>query len=806
MSKPIPNNTIPTGSSPIYTEEGTCRTENSEPSDTTAIFSHPSLEMKNAQGVKSDLITLAQKMGWRLIRVIGKSPIDKGWPTSAGLTADEARWHPGNLGIICGEPSGRLLVVDLDGEHPDNLPMTPTVLTGSGGQHLYYRVPDNVVLISGNTVKKVAPDVDTRWTAGLVVAPGSIHPETGGMYNWIPGLSPEDVQIADVPDWLIEKLLKLEAEKAASQKKPLKENLPTTSRKALPLPSRTAGPLLSSPQYRTNMLKAAAEEMRNAPVGKRNDILNAKAYALAGFLELSEDEITDTLLEAARDAGLNDFEACGTIKSGFDAGRKAPHTTALETHQGQLETTERALFDTVEEFQACCCTDVANGERFERRYAGHAIHSDSLGWLVWDGRRFARDSKAAREFAKVISDDIRAEITVMANAIDMRDPKSAVMFQQYVDALNKWSKLSASTRGLDNILTEAKTTPGINGNALEFDVDPWLLNCLNGTIDLRTGELMSHNPDHLITKLTPIEYDPDALCPRWDQFLLEVFEGDEDVIEYVKRALAYSMTGDTSWQAWFLLHGRGENGKSRFVDVLRHVIGTDYCHEIDPEELCQQQWSKHTTERAALMGVRYLTSEETDEGRQLAEAFVKALTGGGKLRARFMRQDSFEFEPICKLWLSTNNKPIVKDSSHGFWRRVRLIPFNACFANSPTRDPNLSQKLAAEAPGILAQLVRYSLVAYRDGEGSIPNRIQAAGDGYREDSDLLGQFLEDHTTADTSQAILLKRELYETYKHATGGKCETSHRFNSRVKGRGIADTHTRDGAAWVGLSLIPRI
>jgi len=305
------------------------------------------------------------------------------------------------------------------------------------------------------------------------------------------------------------------------------------------------------------MLKAAAEEMRNAPVGKRNDILNAKAYALAGFLELSEDEITDTLLEAARDAGLNDFEACGTIKSGFDAGRKAPHTTALETHQGQLETTERALFDTVEEFQACCCTDVANGERFERRYAGHAIHSDSLGWLVWDGRRFARDSKAAREFAKVISDDIRAEITVMANAIDMRDPKSAVMFQQYVDALNKWSKLSASTRGLDNILTEANTTPGINGNALEFDVDPWLLNCLNGTIDLRTGELMSHNPDHLITKLTPIEYDPDALCPRWDQFLLEVFEGDEDVIEYVKRALAYSMTGDTSWQAWFLLHGRG---------------------------------------------------------------------------------------------------------------------------------------------------------------------------------------------------------------------------------------------------------
>jgi P4 family phage/plasmid primase-like protien len=763
----------------------------------------PAIPVNSAElSPRESLIQLAQKMGWRLIRVIGKSPIDKGWPTSSGLTEAEAMRHPGNLGIVCGEPSGRLFIVDIDGERPANLPETPTVITGSGGQHLYYHLPEGIELTKANKVSHVATKVDIRWTGGQVVAPGSIHPETGGLYDWMPGMSPDDVPMVDVPQWVLDGLnTPKEDPKPARKKKPTKKPAPK-----LPNRARTGSPLLSSPQYRSSMLKAAAEEMRNAPVGKRNDILNAKAYALAGFLELSEDEITDTLLEAARDAGLNDFEACGTIKSGFDAGRKAPHTTALETHQGQLETTERALFDTVEEFQACCCTDVANGERFQSRYAGHAIHSDSLGWLVWDGRRFARDSKAAREFAKVISDDIRAEITVMANTFDMRDPKSAVMFQQYVDALNKWSKLSASTRGLDNILTEAKTTPGINGNALEFDVDPWLLNCLNGTIDLRTGELMSHNPDHLITKLTPIEYDPEALCPRWDQFLLEVFEGDEDVIEYVKRALAYSMTGDTSWQAWFLLHGRGENGKSRFVDVLRHVIGADYCHEIDPEELCQQQWSKHTTERAALMGVRYLTSEETDEGRQLAEAFVKALTGGGKLRARFMRQDSFEFEPICKLWLSTNNKPIVKDSSHGFWRRVRLIPFNACFANSPTRDPNLSQKLAAEAPGILAQLVRYSLVAYRDGEGAIPTCIQAARDAYREDSDLLGQFLEDHTTADASHAILLKRELYETYKHATGGKCETSHRFNSRVKGRGIADTHTRDGAAWVGLSLIPRI
>ena len=112
----------------------------------------PAIPVNSAElSPRESLIQLAQKMGWRLIRVIGKSPIDKGWPTSAGLTADEARWHPGNLGIICGEPSGRLLVVDLDGEHPDNLPMTPTVLTGKGGQHLYYHLPDDIVLIRINS-------------------------------------------------------------------------------------------------------------------------------------------------------------------------------------------------------------------------------------------------------------------------------------------------------------------------------------------------------------------------------------------------------------------------------------------------------------------------------------------------------------------------------------------------------------------------------------------------------------------------------------------------------------------------------
>ncbi len=155
---------------------------------------------------KESLIQLAQKMGWRLIRLSGKIPIDKGWPASTGLTVDEAIQHPEKLGIICGEPSGRLFIVDIDGEKPEGLSVTPTVRTGSGGQHLYYHLPEGIELTKASKVNHVAPGVDIRWTGGQIVAPGSIHPDTGGLYNWVPGLSPDDVPMADVPQWVLDVL------------------------------------------------------------------------------------------------------------------------------------------------------------------------------------------------------------------------------------------------------------------------------------------------------------------------------------------------------------------------------------------------------------------------------------------------------------------------------------------------------------------------------------------------------------------------------------------------------------------------
>jgi len=699
-----------------------------------------------------------------------------GWQNSPGLSRQEALNHPGNLGIVCGENSNRLFVVDIDGDVPKDLPDTPTVITGSGALHMYYRLPENITLLKANKVDHVAKKVDTRWTGGQVVTPGSTHPETGGRYHWMPGKSPDDLPLAEVPEWIV----------IALQLPPMPKE-----------ESKADESRLMSVEGRAKLIQSSSDDVRNAKSGTRNHTLNTKAYTLAGIPEIPDEVICQVLVPAAIEAGLPESEVRATIASGIDGGRKAPlpATSYVPTQDATIS------MDSVEAFQLKRCTDLSNGIRFERKNTGTIMHSDSMGWLCWDEKCFAVDPKGAREAAKQISEDITDEIKPLAEKMDLRDRAVADRFQKCVELLNKWAKTSASTKGIDNILKEAKTTPGINANAREFDADPWLLNCQNGTIDLRTGELLSHTPEHGITKLAPIEYISDATCPRWDQFLLEIFEGDREIVEYVRRALGYSLSGDTSWQAWFLLHGSGENGKSRFVEVLRTVLGQDYCHEIDPEDLCQQKWSKHTTERAALRGARYLTSEETDEGRQLAESFIKALTGQGKIRARFMRQDSFEFEPVCKLWLSTNNKPVVKDSSHGFWRRVRLIPFNACFANSPNKDPNLSDKLKTEAPGILTQLVKYAQVAYKDGEGDIPAAIQAAGEKYRGDSDILGMFLEEHTEQDPYGSIL-KRDLYQRYSDENAGKCDKPRKFNDRLKARGIPSGHTRAGATWEGLAL----
>ena len=238
--------------------------------------------------------------------------------------------------------------------------------------------------------------------------------------------------------------------------------------------------------------------------------------------------------------------------------------------------------------------------------------------------------------------------------------------------------------------------PGISVPHDTFDRDPLLLNCLNGTIDLQTGELRPHNRADYITKICPVEYDPQAKCPRWELFVLEVMNSDAEMVAFIQRGVGYAVTGLTKEQIWFFLYGRGANGKGTFLDAIANVLG-DHVVTAPPETFLESQ-AHIRNDLARLKGARLVIAQEPDGRGRFDPAVLKMFTGEDTITARFLHREFFEFQPEGKLFFCANNKPVVRDTSHGFWRRVRLVPFNAIF-DGESRDPNLRETLKSEAPG-----------------------------------------------------------------------------------------------------------
>lgn len=449
-------------------------------------------------------------------------------------------------------------------------------------------------------------------------------------------------------------------------------------------------------------------------------------------------------------------------------------------------------------FAAARCTDTANAARFVEHF-GHLVrHSNTLGWLVWDGARWLRGEKAAREHAKCIEGLIRAEVRLLEEAMDLTDRETLDRFTHYVKALRRHAKHSAAQKQIQALMHLAESDPRINADAEAFDEQSWLLNCANGTINLRDGRLSDPKPDDRITQQCPTAYDSEATCPRWRQFLEEVFEGDRELIDYLQWAAGYSLTGETRHHVFFILHGFGRNGKSTFLNTLLHVLGRDYAQQLNAEELMVQRNARHSTELAALRGSRLVATIESTEGRQLNEALVKSITGGDRIRARFMRQDAFEFQPALKLWMATNYRPNIRDASVGMWERIRLIPFERQFS-AEEKDPGLPEALRAEAEGILVWAVEGARQAHT--EPPVPARVKAAVEEYQSDSDIVGEFLEE-CCSHWDYARVPKGELFKAYHRWTEGRCEGRKTFNQRMAQRGYSELKAGGIFYWRGLNL----
>ena len=239
---------------------------------------------------------------------------------------------------------------------------------------------------------------------------------------------------------------------------------------------------------------------------------------------------------------------------------------------------------------------------------------------------------------------------------------------------------------INAMIALAEAEPGIAIDASELDSSPMLLNCQNGTIDLTTGDLRPHRREDLCTKIVPIAYDAAAVAPTFVGFLRRVLGENDGLATFVQRMCGYSLTADVGEQCLFFLHGLGANGKSTLLTVLLAMMG-DYARQAAPDFLLAKRGESHPCDVADLCGTRLVVCTEVEKGRAFAEVTIKQLTGGDRIKARFMRENFFEFEPTFKVVLAANHKPTVRGTDHAIWRRLRLVPFVVHYSPTARRTP-----------------------------------------------------------------------------------------------------------------------
>jgi putative DNA primase/helicase len=318
---------------------------------------------------------------------------------------------------------------------------------------------------------------------------------------------------------------------------------------------------------------------------------------------------------------------------------------------------------------------------------------------------------------------------------------------------------------INSMLSFARAQKPISVTKDELDPDDWKAVAANGLTDLRTGTLLPHDLRLLHTRrigptLASLVYNPDAKCPGWLQFLATVLQGDGEVITFLQRAGGYALSGDISQQVWFLLFGDGNNGKSVIRRTFEAILGT-YADSLPSKSLQANKQDQIPADLAKLVGVRGVFVSETKRGARLDENAIKQWTGGEPIDARFMRENWFHYYPKFKLFLSTNNKPIIRDESDATWRRIRPIPFRYRVPDDQVNQYFYEQVIEPELPGILAWLVAGCLDWQRHGLG-LPQAVDAERAEYRKESNVVQTFLEDHVTPQRG-VFLASGDVYEAY-------------------------------------------
>jgi putative DNA primase/helicase len=340
-------------------------------------------------------------------------------------------------------------------------------------------------------------------------------------------------------------------------------------------------------------------------------------------------------------------------------------------------------------------------------------------------------------------------------------------------------------------------------SAVSMDADSWLLNCTNGTLNLKTVILQPARPQDLITKMASVDYDVEASCALWERTLLSVCCDDLELVRYMQRVFGYALTGQTTEQVMFIFNGSGSNGKDTILNRIKKIMGS-YAGLAAPSLLMVSRGSRHPTETADLFSIRLAIASESNENGRLNETLIKQLTGSEKLKARKMRQDFFEFPALFKLVLMTNHRPVIEGSDYAIWRRIHLVPFNAVYKKGVNRDDTLPARLDQELPGILRWCVQGCLEWQRIGLQP-PEVVQQATQQYKADQDVLAQFFDEKCVI-KPQAQVTAKTFYSTYEQwcsENGERSKSQTWLWPKLQERGIEKDKTRMGMNYRGIGLL---
>jgi putative DNA primase/helicase len=409
-------------------------------------------------------------------------------------------------------------------------------------------------------------------------------------------------------------------------------------------------------------------------------------------------------------------------------------------------------------------------------------------WLAWDGTRWAHDSdgQASRwmkSIARRITADAMAEPDTDKRAALVRDARRA-----------------ESAHAIAGALTLAGTEAELAVSPDRLDADPFLLNCANGTLDLRTMELGPHEPADLLTKIARAAWHPDAASAEWDKFLERV-QPDEGMRGYLARINGLSLEGQVSEHLLAIHYGSGANGKSTFFEALMHAAG-DYAGPADPHLLTARSYEAHPTGTADLFGMRLAVLHETDSGSRLAEATVKRLTGGDRIKARRMREDFWWFTPSHTFALLTNHRPVIGGTDAAIWRRLRLVPWNVQIP-AAEQDGRLGERLKLEADAVLRYVVNGYADWHEHGLGD-PAQVTKATAAWRGESDALGRFIEQRCVI-SGAAQVRSAELFAAWCkwcQAENEEPGTQTSFSLTLARVGYAKRNRNIGVIWEGIGL----